>query len=64
GVVVEDGGGFQRVTQLFVVRVLLVVHDGSSTSSVSRERAGTGLGGRRKSLGAPVGRAPAQRRPV
>ena len=60
GVVVEDGGGFQRVRSSSSFGFCLV-HDGSSTSSVSRERAGTGLGGRRKSLGAPVGRAPAQR---
>jgi hypothetical protein len=58
GVVVEDGGGFQRVTQLFVVRVLLVVHDGSSTSSVSRERAGTGLGGAGRTSERPWGALP------
>ena len=37
----------QRVAKLFVVRVLLVVHDGSSTFR-SGERAGTGLGGQRE----------------
>src|SRR5207302_7104745 len=31
GFVVEDGGGLLGVAKLFVVRVLLVVHDGSST---------------------------------